>query len=71
MRQKCHRVENHYLPFIHKIKKKILSDLIIQLYNRNSRLIMEINVIQNEISDNFYFDHKAVKSNLTELFFKK
>ena len=34
------------------------------------RLIMNINVVQNDISDNFYFDHKAVQSNLTELFFE-
>ena len=34
------------------------------------RLIMKINVVQNNISDNFYFDDKAVRSNLTELFFK-
>ena len=24
------------------------------------RFIMEINVVQNDISDNFYFDYKAV-----------
>ena len=33
------------------------------------KLIMKIKVV-NDISDNFYFDHKAVRSNLTELFFK-
>ena len=33
------------------------------------RLIMKINIVKNYISDNFYFDHKAVRSNLTELFF--
>ena len=33
------------------------------------RLIMGINVVLNDISENFYFDHKAVQSNLTELFF--
>ena len=27
--------------------------------------------IQNYIFDNFYFDHTAVKSNLTELFYFK
>ena len=27
------------------------------------RLIMEINIVYNYISDNFYFDHKAVQSN--------
>ena len=32
-----------------------------------ARLIMEINIVQNGISDNFYFDNKAVQSNLTEL----
>ena len=32
-------------------------------------LIIEINVVQYDISDNFYFNHKAVESNLTELFF--
>ena len=32
------------------------------------RLIMNINV-QNDISDNFHFDHKAVQSNLIELLF--
>jgi len=31
------------------------------------RLIMEINVVQNDISDDFYFGNKAVQSNLTEL----
>ena len=30
------------------------------------RLIMKINIV----SDNFHFDHKAVRSNQTELFFK-
>ena len=35
----------------------------------SGRLIMWINVVQNEISDNFYPDHKAVKLNLTKLFF--
>ena len=35
----------------------------------HGRFIIEINVVQNDISDNFYFDHKAVQSNLTELFF--
>ena len=34
------------------------------------RLIMEINYVINEISDNFYSDYKAVRSNLTELFFQ-
>ena len=29
------------------------------------RLIMEINVVQNYVSDYFHFDHKAVWSNLT------
>ena len=33
------------------------------------RLIMQINVVQNYISDNFYFDHKIVRTNLTEIFF--
>ena len=28
------------------------------------RLIMEINLVQNYISDNFHFDHKVVQSNL-------
>ena len=32
-------------------------------------LIMEINVVLNNISDNFYFDYEVVKSNLTEQFF--
>ena len=32
------------------------------------RLIIEINVVQNDISDNFYSIHKVVQSNLTELF---
>ena len=32
------------------------------------KLIMDTNVVQNDISDNFYCDHKAVQSNLTELF---
>ena len=42
VRQNCHRIEIHYFQFIHKIKKKMLSDLIIQLYDRNRRLIMQI-----------------------------
>ena len=33
------------------------------------RLIIDINIVQNDIYDNFYSDHKAVQSNLTELFF--
>ena len=33
------------------------------------KLIITINVVQNDISDNLYFDYKAEKSNLTELFF--
>ena len=33
------------------------------------RLSMEISLVQNYIYDNFYFDHKAAQSNLTELFF--
>ena len=33
------------------------------------RLMIEINVVQNDIFDNFDFDHKAVQSNLTELLF--
>ena len=33
------------------------------------RFIIEINVFLNDISDNIYSDHKAVQSNLTELFF--
>ena len=33
------------------------------------RLIMDINVVQNDISDNFNSDYKAVQTNLTELFF--
>ena len=33
------------------------------------RLILKINVVQNYIFDSFYCDHKAVRSNLTELFF--
>ena len=33
------------------------------------RLIIEINVVKNYISDNFYFDHKVVLSNLMKLFF--
>ena len=69
IRQKCHKNENHYFPFIHKIKKIIPSDLIIQIHNQNSRLIMEIDVVLNEISDNFYFDYKAVQSNLINLLF--
>ena len=35
------------------------------------RLVVDINVVQNEISDNSHFDHKAVGSNLTEVFFLK
>ena len=31
------------------------------------RLIMDINVVQNDISDKFYFDYKAVQLNLTKL----
>ena len=31
-------------------------------------LVMEINVVQNNISDNFYFDYKAAQSNLTVYF---
>ena len=34
------------------------------------RLIMVINIIKNYISDNFYSDYKAVRSNLTVLFLK-
>ena len=33
------------------------------------RLITEIHVVQNDISDIFYFYHKALQSNLTESFF--
>ena len=33
------------------------------------RLIMEINAVQNFISDKFNSDHKAARSNLTELIF--
>ena len=33
-------------------------------------LIKKINLDQNYNSDNFHSDHKAVRSNLTELFFK-
>ena len=33
------------------------------------KLIMGINVVLNNISGNFYFDHKAARSNLTEQFF--
>ena len=32
------------------------------------RLIMDINVVYNNISDNFYSDYKAVQSNLTVYF---
>ena len=36
VRQNCHKIENHYFKFIHKIQKKIvLSDLIVQFYNQN------------------------------------
>ena len=31
-------------------------------------LIMVINLVQNEISDNFYADYKAAQSNVTELY---
>ena len=34
------------------------------------RLIMENDAVQNNISDNFHFDRKAVRSNLTELIFR-
>ena len=33
------------------------------------RLIMDINVVLNDISEKFYFDNKAVQSNLTKLLF--
>ena len=32
--------------------------------------IMELKVVHNVVSDNFYFDYKAVRLNLTELFFQ-
>ena len=38
------------------------------IYYKSGRLIMKVNVVQNDISDNFYFEHKAVRSNLTEFF---
>ena len=36
----------------------------------NRTFIMLVQVIQNDISDNFYCDYEAVQSNLTELFKK-
>ena len=33
-------------------------------------LIMKVKVVHNVVSDNFYFDYKAVRLNLTELFFQ-
>ena len=62
-------IENKFNLWIFRIWKILATPGGITMYPE--RLIIDIYVVQNDISGNFYFDYKVVQSNQTELFFFK
>ena len=51
----CHKIENHYFQFIHKIEKnENLTDLIVQLFPMTPYIVLiEIKVVRNYVINNF------------------